>query len=87
MAANDWMLQFLADVTDLPVERPADLETTALGAAYMAGRACGVYGDEAAFTALPRRRRRFAPQMDARERERLLAGWREAVRRTLSSMP
>ncbi len=84
MAANDWMLQFLADVTDLSVERPADLETTALGAAYMAGRACGVYGDEAAFAALPRRRRRFDPQMDARERDCLLGGWRNAVRRTLS---
>ena len=84
MAANEWMLQFLADVTDLPVERPADLETTALGAAYMAGRACGVYGDEAAFGALPRRRRRFTPQMGARERDRLLDGWRDAVRRTLS---
>ncbi|WP_174302212.1 glycerol kinase GlpK [Caulobacter sp. S45] len=84
MAANDWMLQFLADVTDLPVERPAELETTALGAAYMARRACGVYGEEAAFAALPRRRRRFEPQMDARKRERLLDGWRNAVRRTLS---
>ena len=87
MAANDWMLQFLADVTGLSMERPAGLETTALGAAYMAGRACGVYGDEAAFTALPRRRRRFDPQMAAGVRERLLDGWREAVRRTLSSPP
>ena len=87
MATNDWMLQFLADVTDLTVERPADLETTALGAAYMAGRACGVYGDEAAFTALPRRPTRLKPQMAAGERERVLGGWREAVRRTLSSPP
>ena len=85
MAANDWMLQFLADVLDRPVERPANLETTALGAAYMAGRASGVYGDEAAFAALPRRRIRFMPAACAPLRERLLAGWREAVERTLSS--
>ena len=84
MAANDWMLQFLADVTDLSVERPADLETTALGAAYMAGRACGVYGEEAAFTALPRRRKRFEPSMGADERERRRDGGRNAVRRTLA---
>ena len=87
MAANDWMLQFLADVTDLPVERPADLETTALGAAYMAGRACGVYGDEADFAALARRHTRFEPHMAASVRDRLLDGWREAVRRTLTSRP
>ena len=85
MAANDWMLQFLADVTDLPVERPADLETTARGAAYMAGRASGVYGDEAAFTKITRRHRRFEPRMAAGVRERLLDGWRDAVGRTLSS--
>ena len=85
MAANDWMLQFLADVLDRPVERPTDLETTALGAAYMAGRASGVYGDEAAFAALPRRSLRFQPDAPAPVRERLLAGWREAVARTLSS--
>ncbi len=83
MAANDWMLQFLADVTNLPVERPEDLETTALGAAYMAGRACGVYGDEAAFATLPLRHRRFAPQAPASVRDRALQGWRDAVRRTL----
>ena len=85
MAANDWMLQFLADVLDRPVERPAELETTALGAAYMAGRASGVYGDLAEFAALPRRVARFQPTMVAPVRTRLLEGWRDAVQRTLSA--
>ena len=84
MAANDWMLQFLADLMELPVARPAGLETTALGAAYMAGRRCGVYGDLAEFAALPRGTKRFDPAMPTAQRERLLGGWRDAVRRTLS---
>ncbi|WP_254063089.1 glycerol kinase GlpK [Caulobacter sp. S45] len=83
MAANDWMLQFLADLMDLAVERPAELETTALGAAYMAGRRSGLYGDLAEFAGLRRKHTRFEPQMPNSERERLLAGWRKAVARTL----
>ncbi len=84
MAANDWMLQFLADLVDKPLERPGDLETTALGAAYMAGRRCGVFGDLKDFAALPKSRTRFQPQCGADERARLLRGWSEAVRRTMS---
>ena len=84
MAANAWLLQFLADVLALPVERPTSLETTALGAAYMAGRMCGVYGDLGAFRALDKGVRRFSPTMSAAQRDQHLAGWREAVRRTLS---
>ena len=84
MAANDWMLQFLADIVDQAIERPADLETTALGAAYMAGRACGVFGEPDQLVALPRPPTRFRPRRSASERARLLRGWSEAVRRTLS---
>jgi glycerol kinase len=85
MSANGWMLQFMADLLDTPVHRPADLETTALGAAYMAGRNCGVFGDFEAFGALLGPGRRFAPRMDAAERRRLLKGWSRAVASTLAA--
>ena len=84
MAANDWFCQALCDVCDLPVERPAVLETTALGAAYLAGRQAGVYGDFDAFRSVWSLQRRFEPGMDAPRRDRLLGGWADAVRRTLS---
>ncbi len=86
MVANDWLCQALADVLDLPVERPQVLETTALGAAYLAGRQAGVYGDLDAFRAVWRLQQRFEPQMDPRRRTALIEGWREAVRRTRSRM-
>ncbi len=85
MVANDWMVQFLADVLDLAVDRPVVMETTALGAAYLAGRKAGVYGGFAEFTRVWRRDRRFAPAMPAQTRDALVAGWREAVRRTRSA--
>lgn len=85
MAANDWLLQFLADMSGLKVARPADLETTALGAAYMAGRACGLYGEPAEFAALGRQHSRFEPQAQPGVRAQRLAEWRDAVRRTLSA--
>jgi len=85
LSANDWAMGLLADLVALPVERPAVLETTALGAAYMAGRQAGVYGDLDAFRGLTRAGARFAPTMGPRAREALLSGWRDAVRRTLSS--
>ena len=84
MVANDWFCQALADLCDLPVERPAVLETTALGAAYLAGRQAGVYGGFEEFRSVWRLQRRFEPGMDARRRTRLLSGWEGAVRRTLS---
>ena len=84
MVANDWLCQALADVCDLPVERPTVLETTALGAAYLAGRKAGVYGDFDAFREVWRLDRRFEPMMEPGRREALVGGWRDAVRRTLS---
>jgi glycerol kinase len=76
-------MQFLADILAAPVDRPAVMETTAVGAAYLAGLAAGVCPDLAQFAALWTCERRFTPQMDATTRERKFAGWRDAVARTL----
>jgi glycerol kinase len=80
MAANDWLCQFLADMLVMPVERPAVVETTALGAAFLAGLYTGIYPDRAALEAAWRCERRFEPRMEAEKRERLYAGWRQAVK-------
>ena len=82
MAANDWAMQFLADVLDAPVDRPTVLETTALGAAWLAGSQAGVAPDQEAFAREWALERRFAPLMDEETRAQKYAGWREAVRRT-----
>ena len=84
MAASDLTMQFVADILAAPVDRPAVMETTALGAAYLAGYAAGVCPDLPGFAAKWRCDRRFEPQMDADTRERKWAGWRDAVARTLS---
>jgi len=84
MVANDWLMQRLADLSGLPVERPRVIETTALGAAYLAGLGVGLHSSLADVTGHWQRDAGFAPTMDAGERERLYAGWKEAVRRTLS---
>jgi glycerol kinase len=77
-------MQFLADILAAPVDRPAVMETTALGAAYLAGLAAGVCPDPAGFAAAWRRERRFTPQMDAATRARKYAAWRDAVGRVRS---
>jgi glycerol kinase len=77
-------LQFLADILELAVERPAVMETTALGAAYLAGLAAGVCPDLDGFAASWKCARRFVPQMEEAARVRKWAGWREAVGRTLT---
>jgi len=79
---NDWLMQFQADVLGLPVERPDMVETTALGAAGLAGLALGVWESVDDFLT-GRRFDRFEPQMSAGEREAALAGWRRAVDATL----
>jgi glycerol kinase len=83
MTANEWLCQFLADMLQLPVERPRDLETTALGAAFLAGLATGVWPDLEALSAIWRRRDCFTPGMDADRRRRLIDGWRNAIAKTL----
>jgi glycerol kinase len=85
MVANDWLAQCLADITGVPVERPVVTETTALGAAYLAGLATGLYGSRETLTAQWRRDRLFEPRMGEDEREERYAGWHDAVRRTRSA--
>ena len=84
MAASDVTMQFVADILAAPVDRPSVMETTALGAAYLAGHAAGLCPDLPGFAAMWRRERRFEPSMDATTRERKWAGWRDAVARTLT---
>lgn len=84
MVASDWTMQCLADMLDAPVDRPEVLETTALGAAWLAGSHVGVWPDMAGFAATWKVQQKFKPSMDAETRERKYAGWRDAVSRTLS---
>jgi len=84
MVASDWTMQFLADVLDAPVDRPTILETTALGAAWLAGSKAGVWPGAKAFAKSWARDRRFEPKMDPKVRKAKLKGWDDAVRRTLS---
>jgi glycerol kinase len=81
-AANDALLGFQADILDVPVERPAVTETTALGAAYLAGLAVGFWEGLDEIEANWALDRRFEPSMDATERERMLRGWHRAVERS-----
>lgn len=85
MVASDWTMQRLADILDLPVDRPTVLETTALGAAYLAGLDAGLLPEPDRFADLWRLERRFLPAMAASQRAHKVDGWRDAVRRTLSS--
>jgi glycerol kinase len=84
MVASDWTMQFLADILDAPVDRPTILETTALGAAWLAGMKAGVWPGMEEFAKSWARDRRFEPQMDAETRKAKIAGWDDAVRRTLT---
>ncbi|MGF9563624.1 glycerol kinase GlpK [Neorhizobium sp. JUb45] len=84
MVASDWTMQRLADLIDAPVDRPTILETTALGAAWLAASRVGLWPDRKTFAKTWARERRFEPEMDAKTRKARLAGWKDAVRRTLS---
>ncbi|WP_299615706.1 glycerol kinase GlpK [Pelagibius sp.] len=79
MVANDWMLQMLADILGVAVERPQVPETTALGAAYLAGLSRGLFGDLDAVAGQWQRDARFEPQMAEADREERYAGWLDAV--------
>jgi glycerol kinase len=85
MTASDATMQFLADILASPVDRPLVMETTALGAAYLAGREAGICPDLDDFAAQWRLDRRFEPHMAPNTRERKYSGWKEAVRRTLTA--
>jgi glycerol kinase len=82
MSASDWTMQFLADIIGAPVDRPSCLETTALGAAYLAGMAAGLYPDPQKFSARWKAERRFDPAMAEVKRAEKYRGWQHAVART-----
>ncbi len=81
MVANDWLMQFLADVLGFAVERPVITETTALGAAYLAGLSAGAFDSLEDLARRWRREARFEPRLEAAEHEHLVAGWARAVAR------
>ncbi len=80
MANNDWFCQFLSDVLNLPVARPSSTETTALGAAYLAGLHCGIYSSLDAIEKNWNIDRSFETSMPLTQRQQLLTRWRKAVR-------
>lgn len=84
VSANNFLMQFTADITDHTVVRPAVVESTALGAAYLAGLATGVY-DMEALSEPQSGDTVFSPNMDDEKRARLIDGWRDAVRRTMKN--
>ena len=84
MVGNNWAMQFLSDILDMPVERPVQPETTALGAATLAGMQTGIMGSPADLAQRWRRDARFDPAMKEAERTRRYDGWQDAVRRTRS---
>ncbi|MEM9027725.1 MAG: glycerol kinase GlpK [Pseudomonadota bacterium] len=84
MVASDWTMQRLADILDAPVDRPKVLETTAVGAAYLAGMQVGFYPGLDEFARTWSLERRFEPKMAGDERSRKYALWKDAVARTLS---
>jgi glycerol kinase len=83
MTASDWTMQFLADVLGTEVDRPEILETTALGAAWLAGWRAGIYPGPEEFARTWAQERRFSPQMTEQERERRMQRWSKAVQATL----
>jgi glycerol kinase len=87
MTASDWTLQFLADMLGVGVERPHCLETTALGAGYLAGLEAGLYPEPEVFQTRWALQRHFTPAMDPAERARKYAGWRNAVAQALHMAP
>jgi glycerol kinase len=84
MVTSDWTMQRLADILGAPVDRPTILETTALGAGYLAGLQSGLYPEPQLFAERWALDRRFTAGMDDATRSRKIAAWKDAVRRTLS---
>lgn len=84
MSASDWAMQFLSDIIGAPVDRPEVLETTALGAAWLAGQRAGLYPDQQGFSDSWALERTFDPQMDEAERAQKYNAWKRAVDATMS---
>ncbi|WP_299080881.1 glycerol kinase GlpK [uncultured Paraglaciecola sp.] len=87
MVANSWVCQFLAGILNVTVERPKVMETTALGAAYLAGLQVGIYQSTEELASMNQIDKRFEPQMDAAKRAKLLKGWASAIQSTLGFNP
>lgn len=85
MSANNWTMQFLADMLDAPIDRPQVLETTAMGAAWLAGMQAGIYHGKSEFAKNWNCETRFMPDMPNAVRERKYQQWQDAIERTLSS--
>ena len=85
MTASDWTMQFLADILGAPVDRPVFAETTALGAAWLAGMKAGAYPGKDEFARSWALERRFTPAMSEADRTAKYSGWQDAVSRTLSN--
>jgi glycerol kinase len=85
MVVNDWVVQFLSDLLRVPIERPTVVETTALGAAYLAGLQAGVYQSLDEIARLWQSERRFEPGRPQARMDRLYQGWRDAVQRVRSA--
>jgi len=81
MVVNDWLVQFLADILNLPIQRPAITETTALGAAYLAGLTAGTFSDLQQLSELWEQEHAFEPQMPDGQRDKLYLGWQDSVQR------
>ena len=84
MVASDWTMQRLADILQSPIDRPVIAETTALGAAWLAGSRAGAWSDQAGFAERWQLDRQFSPKMSAQERAYRVAGWDQAIRRILT---
>lgn len=85
MAANNWLLQFLSDILNLEVQRPTCIETSALGAAYLAGLQVGIYQSLDEISQLWQMNASFTPVMPMTQREMLYQGWKKAVQRVMTS--
>ncbi|MDG1819273.1 MAG: glycerol kinase GlpK [Porticoccaceae bacterium] len=83
MVASDWTMQRLADILQAPIDRPVIVETTALGAAWLAGSRAGVWPDQKGFAESWRLDKHFDPQMDEQQRNQKVAGWNDAIQRVL----
>ena len=81
--ANNFLMQFQADILGVPVERPEIIETTALGAAYLAGLAVGFWKDQSMIAERRKVNRRFEPDMNEDKREKLYTNWKKAVKRAM----
>lgn len=85
MAASDWSMQFLADILNVRIDRPEILETTALGAAWLAGMKAGFYPNQEEFANSWKLEKRFEPKIEPLKREELYSGWKDAILRTLKT--